>query len=129
MAGENARLASLAAMAFAGARHFPRQSQPLLTYGQRQLDWILGQNPFNACMLAGHGINNPAYTAGYPNALGGICNGITAGLDDENDVAFIPEEYKDRLDQNWRWGEQWIPHAAWFALAISWQNAAGGRHD
>ncbi|MGL4778631.1 MAG: glycoside hydrolase family 9 protein, partial [Aeromonas veronii] len=129
--GENARLASLATMAFAGARHFPRQSQPLLTYGQRQLDWILGQNPFNACMLAGHGINNPAYTAGYPNAQGGICNGITAGFDDENDVAFIPEEYKDRLDQNWRWGEQWIPHAAWFALAITWLNAQGngGRHD
>ncbi|WP_429219306.1 glycoside hydrolase family 9 protein [Aeromonas veronii] len=133
--GENARLASLAAMAFAGARHFPRQSQPLITYGQRQLDWILGQNPFNACMLAGHGINNPAYTAGYPNAQGGICNGITSGFDDENEVAFIPEEYKDRLDQNWRWGEQWIPHAAWFALAISWQSALsarneqGGRHD
>ena len=127
--GENARLASLAAMAFAGARHFPRQSQPLLTYGQRQLDWILGQNPFNACMLAGHGINNPAYTAGYPNAQGGICNGITAGFDDENDVAFIPEEYKDRLDQNWRWGEQWIPHAAWFALAISWQSALSDRHE
>lgn len=127
--GENARLASLAAMAFAAARHFPQQSSILMTFGQRQLDWILGQNPFNACMLAGHGINNPSYTAGYPNALGGICNGITSGFDDENEVAFIPEEYKDRLDQNWRWGEQWIPHAAWFALAISWQSAPEARHD
>ena len=127
--GENARLASLAAMAFAAARHFPQQSQLLTTFGQHQLDWILGQNPFNACMLAGHGINNPSYTAGYPNAPGGICNGITAGFDDENDVAFIPEEYKDRLDQNWRWGEQWIPHGAWFALAISWQSAPEARHD
>ncbi|MEZ6928981.1 glycoside hydrolase family 9 protein [Aeromonas sp. S16(2024)] len=127
--GENARLASLAAMAFAAARHFPQQSQLLTTFGQRQLDWILGQNPFNACMLAGHGINNPSYTAGYPNALGGVCNGITAGFDDEADIAFIPEEYQDRLDQNWRWGEQWIPHGAWFALAITWQSAQGGRHD
>ncbi|WP_404840220.1 glycoside hydrolase family 9 protein [Aeromonas media] len=127
--GENARLASLAAMAFAAARHFPQQSPLLMTFGQRQLDWILGQNPFNACMLAGHGINNPSYTAGYPNAPGGICNGITAGFDDENEVAFIPEEYKDRLDQNWRWGEQWIPHAAWFALAISWQSTPEARHD
>ncbi|MNE73518.1 hypothetical protein D3C80_1695360 [compost metagenome] len=80
-------------------------------------------------MLAGHGINNPSYTAGYPNALGGICNGITAGFEDEADIAFIPEQYKDRLDQNWRWGEQWIPHAAWFALAICWQSAPGGSHD
>ncbi|MNC11975.1 Glycosyl hydrolase family 9 [compost metagenome] len=127
--GENARLASLAAMAFAAARHFPQQSQLLTTFGQRQLDWILGQNPFNACMLAGHGINNPSYTAGYPNAPGGICNGITAGFDDEAEVAFIPEAYKDRLDQNWRWGEQWIPHGAWFALAISWQSAPEARHD
>ncbi|WP_029299461.1 glycoside hydrolase family 9 protein, partial [Aeromonas hydrophila] len=129
--GENARLASLAAMAFAAAAQLPRQRKPLLTFGQHQLDWILGQNPFNACMLAGHGSNNPAYTAGYPNALGGICNGITAGFDDEAEIAFIPAAYKDRLDQNWRWGEQWIPHAAWFALAITWQNAQGngGRHD
>ncbi len=127
--GENARLASLAAMAFAAARHFPQQSQLLTTFGQHQLDWILGQNPFNACMLAGHGINNPSYTAGYPNAPGGICNGITAGFDDEAEVAFIPEEYKERLDQNWRWGEQWIPHGAWFALAISWQSAPEARHD
>ncbi|MDU1143445.1 glycoside hydrolase family 9 protein [Aeromonas rivipollensis] len=127
--GENARLASLAAMAFAAARHFPQQRQLLMTFGQRQLDWILGQNPFNACMLAGHGINNPSYTAGYPNALGGICNGITSGFDDEAEVAFIPEAYKERLDQNWRWGEQWIPHAAWFALAISWQSTPEARHD
>ena len=129
--GENARLASLAAMAFAAAAQLPSQRKPLLSFGQHQIDWILGQNPFNACMLAGHGSNNPAYTAGYPNALGGICNGITAGFDDEAEIAFIPEAYKDRLDQNWRWGEQWIPHAAWFALAITWQNAQGngGRHD
>ena len=127
--GENARLASLATMAFAAAQHLPGQSALLRTFGQQQLDWILGRNPFNACMLAGQGINNPEYTAGYPNAQGGICNGITAGFDDENDVAFIPEAYKDRLDQNWRWGEQWIPHAAWFALAITWQSAQGGHHD
>ncbi|MGY3884513.1 glycoside hydrolase family 9 protein [Aeromonas aquatica] len=127
--GENARLASLAAMAFSAAKLRPQQNKSLLTFGQRQLDWILGQNPFNTCMLAGHGINNPSYTAGYPNALGGICNGITASFDDEADLAFIPEEYKDRLDQNWRWGEQWIPHAAWFALAICWQSTSGGSHD
>ncbi|WP_349918884.1 glycoside hydrolase family 9 protein [Aeromonas veronii] len=127
--GENARLASLAAMTFSAASVLPQQRKPLQAFGQRQLDWILGQNPFNACMLAGHGINNPSYTAGYPNAPGGICNGITAGFDDEADIAFIPDAYKERLDQNWRWGEQWIPHAAWFALAISWQSTLGGSHD
>ncbi|MFM4803719.1 glycoside hydrolase family 9 protein [Aeromonas bivalvium] len=124
--GENARLASLAAAAFAAAQRLPDIAAPLQAHGQHQLDWILGRNPFDACMLMGHGIKNPAYTAGYPNAPGGICNGITSGFEDEADVAFIPAEYKDRLDQNWRWGEQWIPHGAWFALAISWQGVRHG---
>ncbi|KUE80305.1 chitobiase [Aeromonas schubertii] len=119
--GENARLASLAALAFAARPLLPQLAARLEAHGQRQLDWILGANPFNACMLDGHGINNPAYTAGWPNAAGGICNGITSGFDDEADIAFIPEPYRERLDQNWRWGEQWIPHAAWFALAITLQ--------
>ena len=43
MAGENARLASLATMAFAAAQHLPHQSAPLRTFGQQQLDWILGE--------------------------------------------------------------------------------------
>lgn len=124
--GENARLASLAAAAFAAAARLPDLAASLDAHGQRQLDWILGLNPFDACMLIGHGIKNPGYTAGYPSAPGGICNGITSGFEDEAEVAFIPDEYKDRLDQNWRWGEQWIPHGAWFALAICWQEA---RHD
>jgi hypothetical protein len=124
--GENARLASLAAAAFAAAARLPDLAASLDAHGQRQLDWILGLNPFDACMLIGHGIKNPGYTAGYPSAPGGICNGITSGFEDEADVAFIPDEYRDRLDQNWRWGEQWIPHGAWFALAISWQ---GTRHE
>lgn len=124
--GENARLASLAALAFAARPWLPHLASALTAYGQHQLDWILGNNPFDACMLAGHGCNNPSYTAGWPNALGGICNGITAGVEDEQDIAFIPEAYQARLDQNWRWGEQWLPHAAWFALAITLQGEAHG---
>ena len=71
-------------------------------------------------MLDGHGRNNPDYwpTEGYYNALGGICNGITSGFDDEGDIAFQPMPQNDDPLQNWRWGEQWIPHAAWFFLAV-----------
>ncbi|WP_429160523.1 hypothetical protein [Aeromonas media] len=39
------------------------------------------------------------------------------------------ETYKDRLDHNWHWKEQWILHAVWFALAISWQSTQGASHD
>ena len=39
------------------------------------------------------------------------------------------ETHKDRFDHNGHWGEQWIPHAAWFALAISWQCVPEARHD
>ncbi|MGL6258418.1 glycoside hydrolase family 9 protein [Vibrio sp. WXL210] len=123
--GENARLASLAAMAWMAGPHLTNQrfSLELKTYAQRCLDWIVGLNPFDICMLDGHGYNNPDYlpSQGFFNAKGGICNGITAGFSDETDIAFNPRPQCEDALQNWRWGEQWIPHAAWYLLAISCQ--------
>lgn len=89
------------------------------------MDWILGLNPYDICMLDGHGRNNPDYLPelGFFNAKGGICNGITSGYDDEDDIAFNPENQKDDMMQNWRWGEQWIPHGAWYLLAIMTQTS------
>jgi hypothetical protein len=75
-------------------------------------------------MLQGQGRNNPRYEDRYPNAPGGICNGITSGITDEADIAFLPPEVEGRGDHRWRWSEQWIPHAGWFALA-----AAQGLYD
>jgi hypothetical protein len=48
---------------------------------------------------------------------GGIANGITAAVENESDITFLPEAHKDNLAENWRWPEQWIPHAGWFMLA------------
>lgn len=122
--GENARLASLATMAWL-ARTVVGNEQGLdphrlNLYASRCIDWILGLNPFDACMLDGHGRNNPTYwpEAGYYNAKGGVCNGITSGFSDEQDVALKPVPQDTDPMQNWRWGEQWIPHAAWFFLAV-----------
>ncbi|RJG48468.1 glycoside hydrolase family 9 protein [Motilimonas pumila] len=121
--GENARLASLATAAKLVACTYqttePVLAQQARDFAQQQLNWILGLNPFNACMLYGHGHNNPEYVDGYPSAPGGICNGITSGFDNERDISLVPEAQKDDFLQNWRWGEQWIPHAAWYMLAIS----------
>ncbi len=120
--GENARLASLAAMAYTVMPVISDKdlNNQLTAYAQNALNWIVGLNPYDMCMLDGHGHNNPDYLPqlGFYNAKGGVCNGITAGFDDELDIAFNPEGQKDDMLQNWRWGEQWIPHGAWFLFAV-----------
>ncbi len=120
--GENARLGSLATMAYLAQPHIASQEiqQQLSVFAQDALNWIVGLNPYDMCMLEGHGRNNPDYLPqyGFFNAKGGVCNGITGGFEDEEDIAFNPPAQKDDMLQNWRWGEQWIPHGAWYLLAI-----------
>ncbi|MGC9404157.1 glycoside hydrolase family 9 protein [Vibrio genomosp. F10 str. 9ZC157] len=120
--GENARLGSLASMAFMAQQHIDDSAlkQQLSDYAQNAINWVVGLNPYNMCMLDGHGHNNPDYLPhlGFFNAKGGVCNGITAGFDNEQDIAFNPDGQKDDMLQNWRWGEQWIPHGAWYLFAI-----------
>ncbi|ENJ1790797.1 glycoside hydrolase family 9 protein [Vibrio parahaemolyticus] len=120
--GENARLGSLATMAYLAQPHIASQEiqQQLSVFAQDALNWIVGLNPYDICMLDGHGRNNPDYLPqyGFFNAKGGVCNGITGGFEDEEDIAFNPPAQKDDMLQNWRWGEQWIPHGAWYLLAI-----------
>jgi hypothetical protein len=124
--GENARLGSeaaearLAAGLFTGDKPF---HDSLETFAVNQLNWILGLNPFDACMLQGTGHNNPAYgffgTFEYTNAPGGIINGITSGLNDEHDIDLdIPYSVTGK-DYDWRWAEQWLPHATWYLLAVA----------
>ena len=124
--GENARLSSLAAAARLTALHWGSDTSfcdSLKAYARNQLNWILGLNPFDACMLHGSGRNNPEYmffgTYQYTNAPGGICNGITAGLEDEDDIDFNLLYETTGKDYDWRWGEQWLPHASWYILAVS----------
>ncbi|MCF7952463.1 MAG: glycoside hydrolase family 9 protein [Spirochaetales bacterium] len=121
--GENARLASLS-YALRRSKSLFNEDQDQVNsiideFSDAQLHWILGMNPFDMCMLQGHGKNNPRYEDHYPNAPGGICNGITAGYENEEDIDFLPEIVEGRGDHRWRWSEQWIPHAAWFLLAVS----------
>jgi hypothetical protein len=103
--GENARLASMAAAArmasgiFADDKAFHDKLQ---SFALDQLNWILGLNPFDSCMLEGVGHNNPKYgffgTFEYTNAPGGIVNGITSGFNDENDIDFnLPNRQRCRL--------------------------------
>ena len=120
--GENARLGSLAAAAFLGSRHVTGElRRNLHTYAVDQLDWIFGLNPFDASMQFGKGRNNPDYLSEWPNAPGGVCNGITSGFNDEHDIALMPSPQNNDPAQNWRWGEQWIPHGSWLVLALAAQ--------
>ncbi|MFT3701057.1 MAG: glycoside hydrolase family 9 protein [Agriterribacter sp.] len=125
--GENARLGSMAAAMKLSADFFktsdPAFADSLKSFATDQLNWILGLNPFNACMMQGKGYNNPAYgffgTFEYTNAPGGIVNGITSGLDDEEDIDFNLQYKQTGKDYDWRWAEQWLPHAAWYLYAIA----------
>ncbi|SFD62378.1 beta-glucosidase family 9 [Chitinophaga sp. CF118] len=124
--GENARLGSVAVAARMASQLFKEDKvlhDKLDNFALNQLNWILGLNPYDACMLQGTGHNNPAYgffgTFEYTNAPGGIVNGITSGLANEDDIDFNLSYASTGKDYDWRWAEQWLPHAAWYLLAIA----------
>lgn len=124
--GENARLASLAAAAGLASVHFRDDAEfyrQLQGFASNQLNWILGLNPFDSCMMYGVGRNNVQYlffdSWEFTNAPGGISNGITAGFRDEDDIDYNLTYKQTGADNDWRWQEQWLPHAAWYLLAVS----------
>jgi hypothetical protein len=124
--GENARLASVATAARLAELAFPQAAAfraKLESFATNQLNWILGLNPFDSCMLNGVGRNNPPYmyfdSWEFTNAPGGISNGITSGFHDESDIDYLLPYRVTGADNDWRWGEQWLPHAAWYLLAAT----------
>ncbi len=124
--GENARLASLAAAARMAAPLFdadPAFQAQLEDYAWNQLHWILGRNPFDTSMLMGSGHGNAPYmffrSYKYTSAPGSIINGITAAIDNEDGIAFNEGYAVTGKDEDWRWTEEWLPHAAWYLYAVS----------
>jgi|GEM_PF-235196 len=121
--GENARLGSLAAAALLGADALGasgEQSLELLRFAGTQLDWILGANPYDLCFLQGYGTQNPpdfcSTKAQWASLVGGIANGITGR---EADGSGIQWTSGSGCWDDWRWVEQWLPHAAWYLVAIT----------
>jgi hypothetical protein len=124
--GEDARLASLATAAIVGGRiAYPSSDgwgvkANYATFASRQLSWILGCNPYSMCFMYGFGKKNVPFmhsNFGHGSERGGISNGIT-GKDGNGDGSGI--DFKTEAEGNeWRWTEQWIPHAAWFLQAIA----------
>ncbi|MGY3054613.1 hypothetical protein ACVWYG_002820 [Pedobacter sp. UYEF25] len=125
--GEDARLASLATAVILGGRLvYPDKNgalgikSSLAAFAFHQIDWILGRNPYNMCMMYGQGTNNVPYMAsmyGHGTGIGGISNGIT-GKDGNPDGSGIDFKVEDNGNE-WRWSEQWIPHTGWFLQAVT----------
>ena len=71
------------------------------------------------------GANNVPYmhsNYGHGSQRGGISNGITGGKD-HGDGSGIDFRTEDNGNE-WRWTEQWLPHAAWFLNAITAMNGS-----
>ncbi|MBS1566280.1 MAG: glycoside hydrolase family 9 protein, partial [Bacteroidetes bacterium] len=117
---------SLAAAAWVGAKLAYRLPEDramidsLHGFASQQLSWILGCNPYSMCFMYGFGKNNVPYMHslfGHGSEKGGISNGIT-GAAEQADGSGISYREKDNGNE-WRWTEQWLPHAAWFLQAIT----------
>ena len=79
----------------------------------RQLEWIMGANPFGSCLMTGEGMRNPFPHSRFVGLIpGGIMNGIAGNL---NDDPVLDLEYT--LD--WRTCEYWSPHVAFYIWANS----------
>jgi len=121
--GEDARLGSLATAALVGGRLVYSggvQRDKLAGFASQQLGWILGCNPHSMCFMYGFGKNNVPYmhsNFGHGSQRGGISNGIT-GKEGNGDGSGIDFKEEDKGNE-WRWTEQWIPHAAWFLQAVA----------
>jgi hypothetical protein len=130
--GENARLGSLATAARLAAVSTtdPALAKRLRGYATDQLNWILGVNPFDVCMLEGSGRDTTPLYLEYADGAkagswrwlrwaGGIVNGITGRSEDGRGIAWDPGEAETGPNTDWRWLEQWLPHSTWFLYAVA----------
>jgi hypothetical protein len=110
--------------AWAGAllsKVFPQDRPRIIQWTQGCLDWITGANPLGICMMYGAGTNHLfRYHHRYDsiangsggNVPGAICNGITR----ESPESDMP--YLDLIGNAWQTNEPWLPHNAFYLLAI-----------
>ncbi len=79
----------------------------------RQLEWVMGANPFGSCLMTGEGMRNPYPHSRYVGLIiGGIMNGIAGNANDE---PILDLEY----GMDWRTAEYWSPHNGFYLWANS----------
>ena len=81
----------------------------LKSLAQRQLDWIIGVNPFNSSTMVGVGHNHPKHFPGStfspltPVLPGAVMNGLGGDLSDQAVIG----------SGNWQISEYWTPMVAY----------------
>jgi hypothetical protein len=109
--GTTSHLLSYAAMLGNAARAFGKQEYRDMAL--RQLEWVMGANPFGACLMTGEGTRNPYPHSRYVGLIpGGVMNGIAGNMKDQPVL-----DMSNGLD--WRTTEYWSPHNAWYEWAVS----------
>jgi len=111
--GANCHLAANALVLGRLAKLTGDKGSPYTALAYRQLEWIMGANPFSACMMTGEGMRNPFPHSRFVGLIpGGIMNGIAGNVEDE---PVLDMQYT--LD--WRTCEYWSPHVAYYIWANS----------
>jgi hypothetical protein len=109
--GVNSHMLSHGLLLGAAAKEFNRPEYRDSAF--RQMEWVMGNNPFGACMMTGEGWRNSyPYSRFAGPLIGGIVNGIAGNA---NDVPILQMEYGN----DWRTGEYWTPHNAYYLWALS----------
>jgi len=109
--GTTSHLECYAALLAGAARVFRNPAYRHLAF--RHLEWVMGANPFGACLMTGEGMRNPYPHSRFVGLIpGGIMNGIAGNMRDE---PVLDTEYG--LD--WRTTEYWSPHNAYYLWAVS----------
>jgi hypothetical protein len=79
----------------------------------RQLEWVMGANPFAACLMTGEGMRNPYPHSRFVGLIpGGIMNGIAGNTKDEPVL-------DNENGYDWRTTEYWSPHNAYYIWSLS----------
>lgn len=111
--GANCHLASNALLLGWTAQLAGDKGRKYVDLAYRQLEWIMGANPFAACMMTGEGMRNPFPHSRFVGLIpGGIMNGIAGNAQDE---PVLDMQYT----LNWRTCEYWSPHVAFYIWANS----------
>jgi hypothetical protein len=77
------------------------------------LEWVMGANPFGACLMTGEGSRNPYPHSRYVGLIpGGIMNGIAGNMKDAPIL-----DTSNGFD--WRTTEYWSPHNAFYIWTLS----------
>lgn len=109
--GMTSHLENYACLLAMAARTF--QKREFLELAYRQLEWVMGANPFAACLMTGEGMRNPFPHSRFVGLIpGGIMNGIGGNAQDE---PVLDVDY----GFDWRTCEYWAPHNAWYLWAVS----------